>query len=351
MDQSSEQAQLDAKTKELLGKLIKRNLIELKPILDKEGVHYTDIEKSLEDANPARVEGMLHNLEKEGILEAKVIDRAITCPDCSSPEAYSKYICLKCGSHNIEYTRLIEHMKCGYIGTKEKFTKDSFLVCPGCQAVFGEDSKDVTYREIGSCYQCEKCGYRFDKPEIIHLCQKCGRTFTYQDAKYVKIFSYRITNEAVKDLSRNLPIVEDVKDSLTRKGFDVQLHPQVKGASGVSHSFDLLAEKAGTRLAIDISIVGAKNDMISLLGKKVDVNPSEALIIDLSNLDELTTLGKVYGIKVFKAANNQEIPESLERFLTTFAEPETQEEPPETEAPTKLNIEKQIMKARYLMED
>jgi len=351
MDLSSEQAQLDTETKKLLGKLIKRNLIELRPTLDKEGVHYVEIEKSLEDASPVKVEGILHNLEKEGILDAKVIDRAITCPDCGSPEAYSKYICLKCGSHNIEYTRLIEHMKCGHIGTKDKFTRDSYLACPGCQAVFGEDSKDVTYREIGSCYQCEKCGYRFDKPEIIHVCQKCRRTFTYQDARYIKILAYRITNEAVKGLSRNIPIVEAVKDSLTRKGFDVQLHPQVEGTSGVSHSFDVLAEKAGIRLAIDISITGAKNDMISLLGKKVDVNPNEALIIDLSNLDELITLGKVYDIKVFKAAHNQEIPESLERFLASLAEAETQEEPPETEAPTKLNIEKQIMKARYLMKD
>jgi len=54
--------------------------------------------------------------------------------------------------------------------------------------------------------------------------------------------------------------------------------------------------------------------MISLLGKKLDVNPTKALIIDLSNLDELTQLGKVYGITVFKTINTYNLSDFLENF-------------------------------------
>jgi len=247
----------------------------------------------------------------------------LTCPDCSSPEVYSKYACPKCDSHNVEYIELIEHMKCGYIGSKDKFMKDSSLVCPGCQAKFDEDSKEITYREIGSCYQCEKCGYRFDKPEIIHLCQKCERSFTYKDAKYIKIFAYKITDETLNNLGRDLPILEDINKILTDNGFKVQLNPKITGASGVQHSFDILAEKNETRLVIDISLTGNKNDMISLLGKKVDVDPTNALIIDMSNLDELTPLGKVYGITVLKTTDKQNFPDHFENFLVTLDSSET----------------------------
>ena len=212
----------------------------------------------------------------------------------------------------MEYTELLEHMKCGYIGSNDKFIKDSFLVCPNCQTQLTDEA--LQYRVIGNCYQCEKCGYRFDKPDVIHICQKCGRNFTYQEAKYIKIFAYKITEETVNALRGDLPILETIKKTLSDKGFKVQLRPLITGTSGVQHTFDILAEKNKTRIIIDISITGNKNDMISLFGKKLDVNPTKALIIDLSNLDELTQLGKVYDITVFKTADTNNLSNFLENF-------------------------------------
>jgi len=320
MVQDVQKIQIDAQDEDqeqgLLRKLIKKGVFELKPSLNKLGVHYVEAEETWKDVDSTQVEGILKNLEKKGALKSKFIDRVLTCPDCGSPEVYSKYTCPKCNSHNVEYTELLEHMKCGCIGSRDKFMKGSSLVCPGCQAELTEEA--IHYRVIGNCYQCEKCGYRFDKPEIIHFCQKCRRTFKYQEAKYIKIIAYKITDETVNDLGRDLPILENIKKILTDKGFEVQLHPQITGASGVQHPFDILAEKNETRLVIDISITGNKNDMISLLGKKVDVNPTKALIIDLSNLDELTPLGKVYDITVFKTINNHNLPNQFENFLAAL---------------------------------
>jgi hypothetical protein len=90
----------------------------------------------------------------------------------------------------------------------------------------------------------------------------------------------------------------------------------------------MIAEKNETRLVIDISITGNKNDMISLLGKKVDVTPTRALIIDLSKLEELTPLEKVYDITVFKITNN--LKKDFENFLAALDSTLTQKTPENT---------------------
>ena len=331
MEQTSEAAQEDTEKRQIdtqdeeqdfLRKLIKKGVLELKPALNKVGVHYAEAEETWKNADLIQVKGILQSLEKKGALKSQFIDRVLTCSDCNSPEVYSKYACPKCNSLNVEYTELLEHMKCGYIGSNGKFIKDSFLVCPNCQIQLTDEA--LQYRVIGNCYQCEKCGYRFDKPDVIHICQKCGKKFRYQEAKYIKIFAYKITEETVNALKGDLPIFETIKKTLSDKGFKVQLHPLITGTSGVQHTFDILAEKNETRIIIDISITGNKNDMISLLGKKLDVNPTKALIIDLSNLDELTQLGKVYDITVFKTADTNNLSNFLENFQAASDSTENQ---------------------------
>jgi phosphoenolpyruvate synthase/pyruvate phosphate dikinase len=329
LQENAQKVQINAQDrdqeKELLQKLIKKGVIHLEPTVNKSGVHYVEAEETLKNTDSTQVKGILRNLEKKGALKSKFADRVLKCPDCSSPEVYSKYTCPKCSSNNVEYTQLLEHMKCGCIGPKSNFTKGSSLVCPNCQAELKEEA--MHYRVIGNCYQCEKCGYRFDKPEITHICQKCGRTFTYQEANYAKIFSYRITDKTVQDFRKDVSILGDIKEVLADKGFKVQLRPKITGSSGVQHSFDILAEKDEAQLAIDISVTGNKNDMISLLGKKVDTNPTKALIIDLSNLNELAPLEKVYDITVLKTKKEHDLPHQFGSFLATL-EPKEKERNP-----------------------
>jgi hypothetical protein len=68
--------------------------------------------------------------------------------------------------------------------------------------------------------------------------------------------------------------------------------------------------------------------MISLLGKKVDVNPTKALIIDLSKLEELAPLEIVYDITVFKTINN--LKKDFESFLAALDSTLTQKTPENT---------------------
>jgi len=311
----------DDQGQELLRNLMKKGVLELKPTLNKLGVHYVEVEEICKRADLNQIRALLENLEKKGVLKSEFVERVLTCPYCGSPEVYSKYTCPKCDSQNLEYSELLEHIECGYIGPRDSFRTDSQLACPNCQTRFREEL--ILCRVIGRSYLCEKCGYHFDKPGIVHVCQRCGGNFTYQEAKYIKIFAYKIPDE-INHFRRELPVLESIKKILTDNGFKVKLHPKITGSSGTRHTFDILAERSETRLVIDISLTGKKNDGISLLVKKMDVNPTKAIIIDLSPLDELTPLEKIYNITVLKATNSH-LPNYFQNFLSTLdsTEPRT----------------------------
>jgi DNA-directed RNA polymerase subunit M/transcription elongation factor TFIIS len=302
-------------SEELLRKLIKKGVLQLKPTLDKTAVRYLEAEEAW-NANPSQVKIMLDDLMKRNLLRSEPLDRVLTCPHCGSPDVHSKYACPRCKSDNVGFTELLEHTKCGNIGPKDTFVKGTFLVCPRCQSVLTEGGPDN--RIIGNFYQCEKCGYRFDRPDVVHLCMNCGTTSTHQTAKYVKVFRYTIPDEIAKELQRELPALKNLKKTLTDRGFKVQTRARVKGVSGAESVFDILAEKDRVRLVFDVSTTGDKNDIIGLLAKKVDVNPTRAAIIDLSGSDVQTSLGKVYDVVVFKTTADHAAVDGFEKFLAMF---------------------------------
>ena len=61
-----------------------------------------------------------------------------------------------------------------------------------------------------------------------------------------------------------------------------------------------------------------ESEIISLLGKKMDVNPTHALLIDLSDREELLSLGKVYSITIEKGGNEKQLKKELRDFLATL---------------------------------
>jgi len=311
MEQTHAIIEVNAQDEEFLRKLVRKGILALKPSLDRQGIRYVEAEGIWKvDMTEART--IISKLTEKGLLKPDIVDYALTCPQCGSPQVYSKYACPKCKSYNVEFTELIEHTKCGNIGARDSFTKGSSLVCPRCQLELGRKTSD--YRIIGNFYQCQKCRNRFDRPDAVHICQNCGATSTYQNAKYVKIFTYSIAEVAMESLNTELPILENVRKILAEKGFKVQSSAKVAGTSGIQSPFDVLAQKGTIRLAIDVSTTGNKNDIIALLAKKVDVNPTRTAIIDLSTSNEIANLGKVFGITVFNAPEGQGLPEDFKTF-------------------------------------
>ena len=293
-------------------RLIKNGILQLDPTLDKAGVRYVEAEK-VWNAGSSQVRIVLDDLTKRNLLKSEPLDRVLTCPHCGSPDMHSKYACPRCKSDDVGFTELLEHMKCGNISSKDTFEKGAFLVCPRCQSVLGQGGPDS--RVIGSFYQCEKCGHRFDRPDVVHLCMNCGLTSTHQTAKYLRVFRYVIPDEIVKELQRDLPVLKNLRKTLAERGFRVQTRARMKGVSGAESVFDILAEKDDVRLVIDISTTGNKNDIVGLLAKKVDVNPTRAAIVDLSGSDVLTSLGKAYDIVVFNTIADHAVVDGFEEFL------------------------------------
>jgi len=138
-----------------------------------------------------------------------------------------------------------------------------------------------------------------------------------KEAKYIKIYAYKIADETVNKFSKDLPLYDSVAEILLEKGFDTQFNIQLTGTSGVQHPFDIVAKREGILLVADVSLTGDKNDAVSLLGKKMDVNPTEVLLIDLSDRNELLTLGNVYGITILNGGNEKQLKRELRTFLTT----------------------------------
>jgi hypothetical protein len=60
----------------------------------------------------------------------------------------------------------------------------------------------------------------------------------------------------------------------------------------------MVAAKGGVKLIVDVSTFGGQNDLVSLLGKKMDLVGSDALLVDMTGNEELSSLGKVYNIQI-----------------------------------------------------
>ncbi|MFB0543319.1 MAG: hypothetical protein ACETVR_00925 [Candidatus Bathyarchaeia archaeon] len=317
---------LDIEERRLLEKLIEEGLLELRPTIDRDGIRTVEVERVLGKQGYEKVHILIESLAAKGVVESRVMDRLIVCPDCGSLDVYSKYTCPKCHSINVEFTELLEHVKCGYIGPREAFLKDGPLVCPNCKTIFkgeedkGESGPGSKYLVLGSCYRCEKCGYRFDVPEIIHICQKCQRIFTYRDARYVKVYAYRIPDFVVEEFGRALPIKKNIGDVLKERGYNVKMDAEILGVSKAIHTFDIIAEKSGIRLVIDVSKRGAQWDMVSLLGKRMDINPTAAILIDPLGLGEVESLSTVYGIPVIRGRSEEGMKKVLIETLVKIEE-------------------------------
>jgi len=290
-----------------------QGVLEIKPTLTKEGVRYEDAERLMPDVPPSEIENVLRSLSDEGVLAAKTFDRVIICQSCLSPDVHSKYVCRSCRSIEVKLTKLIEHLRCGFIAPLEGFSKGGSVSCPVCKTAKEKD--ESSFRIIGTCYQCEKCGQRFDTPDVMHICQNCGKSFDHTEAWYRELKSYGIEEQVLDEIGIRGSITERASKVLQGQGFRTMAQAKIEGVSKTEHVFDLFAEKGETRLAIDVSPGGRPGDVTVLLGKKVDVGPAGSLLIVSANKELLEPLGKVYGITIIDASTDKALEEDMLAYL------------------------------------
>jgi len=310
------ESRLNQMEEKLLNTLIDKGLRETKPRRRDTMILYTGLEELTDQINEVEMRKLLRSLTAKGYMAEKNYDSAILCPNCASLKVYSKYSCPNCQSNYVSKVQLLEHITCGYMGSNAEFEKEDVLACPKCRTVIAETKESNVgalesgnIRIIGSSFVCDKCGSKFEKPLTTHFCDKCGSSFTYKEAVYLKLPAYELT-EKVEALAPKRYVTETlrrVENALTAKGFKVELDARVKGKSGVEQRFDLTASKDQKLMLLDASAWGNQGDLISLLGKKTDVDANLIVLIDLYGSPNLASLGKPYKIAVIDGRDEKYI--------------------------------------------
>ena len=208
--------------------IINKGIKEVKPIIGDKGIQYEGLDYILIENNYQwdKISDTLKAIAIKGIINKKEDEKFLQCPKCGSPKVYTKYSCLKCESTHITNMRIVEHPFCGFTGTLDSFRKGSGLVCPKCNNKVASSARDVNMKServrkrfikiIGSTFECDKCGWKSDRPNIVHSCSECGSNFSYKNSNYESISSYDIPENVIKELRKSkeitILIVEDNDD-------------------------------------------------------------------------------------------------------------------------------------------
>jgi rubrerythrin len=289
--------------------IVDKGLRVVKPRRNDHTIIYEGLEQLMKEIGGNETKKLLKSLASKGYLEEKTYDSAVVCPNCESVSILSKYSCPQCESINVLKVQLLEHPLCGYIGNRSEFETDGELVCPKCTTKLGsftkaksknQEDKSKIIRVIGSSYACDKCGSRFEKPTITHVCEQCAAAFTYRDAAYERLPSYELTEKTngLTPMRFESDSLKQIEKLLTEKGYAVELDAKIKGKSGVEQHFSLAAKREGKTLLMDVSNWGKQIDIISLMGKKTDVESQSIILLDLTGNPDLEPLGKAYNITV-----------------------------------------------------
>jgi hypothetical protein len=309
----------DREAQALLSRFLRGAIKTLEPAYDpKTGYRYPEVEALVGDQT--RAIALLNRLTQEGLLEAKLYNKVIYCPQCGSNAITFRYCCPFCKSFNIKKSSLIEHVRCGYMDLEENFHKNGKLTCPKCH----EDLRklDVDFRKAGVWCACKDCRKSFDIPTAEHFCTQCRTTSNFEQAIIKDIYSYTLSAHAKEKMSSNMVLIEPIRDLLIKNGFKVDAPAFLVGKSGAKHSFNIAAKHCSGKLVVvdlALSAEGAVSEqpVIALFAKTFDVSPQQAFLVAVPKLgDNARKMAELYNIQAIDARNQDEALAVLAAKLT-----------------------------------
>ena len=327
MEEGKTGIELELDEEKLLYYLIDNKIKTIEPVLYYNKIEYDSVKEFEDYTQKEEFDNLLERLTEKKYLSKSENDRVIRCPNCKSKHSETKYNCPQCNSTKVRRFELIEHLDCGFVGEIDEFIQDEDnLICPKCSTTFPKNSDK--YDVIGISYICDSCGYKFDKPNTSHQCQNCGTVYDYSNSYYMKTYTYNITDK----ITELLPVREirktlrDLEKLFTEKGYEVKLEETMTGKSGESHKLSLIADDLSNKFIIDISPWGKVENIVSLLGKKMDLEPTEAILIDLSEENRLKQLEDIYKVKVWSGKDTTYI-EKIGEYLDSLKHPVVEKKP------------------------
>ena len=250
----------EAKTQQFLRELLQRKeKTEIIPSYNPtKGFVYESVESIFgEKASAQETTRFLERLSRMGLLRKSFFDSVATCPTCSSSRLTVHTSCVKCKSRQLSKTGLKEHVPCGYIGEREKFSNGR---CPKC----GRSLDETPYINMGRWYRCKECGEKFEHPHFDVTCRNCGKTSPIDDSNLESIWKYTLNERKRQEVRQNVASLESISKLLSDLDFDIEAPGWVTGEkSGVRHQFSLVAKKeiSGHKKIIALDMVVGENEV------------------------------------------------------------------------------------------
>jgi len=310
----------DRNTQAFLGRFLGGEMDELEPVYDpKLGYRYPIVEETIGDA--VNAEDFLNELYEAGILERRLYDKIIYCPECGSANISVHYCCPYCKSFNIQKGSLIEHVKCGYMDVEENFRKGTKLICPKCDEEL--EKPDIDFRRAGTWCTCKSCTKSFDIPITSHFCRDCQVNSTFEDGVIKDVYSYSLKEEVKEEAAIGWFAIAPVREFLQKNGFEVETAAFLKGKSGANHAFDIVAYEGDEKekvtvidLAISTGNAVPEQPVIALFAKIFDVSPDNAYLIAIPKMSENgKKMAELYNIKVVEVRSQKEVIKALQDKL------------------------------------
>lgn len=271
---------------------------------------YPDVTKLVPTEDPI---GLLDQLSARGFLKKEYYASEVHCPKCDSSLLRNQYTCAFCQGSRLETGEMIDHYACGYVDFEAKFLKGAKLICPKC----GKELKAIgtDYRRVGKVFKCVDCARDFSAPRIVHVCQNCGTTSTWEKARLGILYQYRINDEKKKDIESMIAVHTPLIEFLREKGFEVESPAFLKGGSGIEHSFDIAAVADGSPILFDIR-TGKESvndiEVISFFAKSADVPHREAILVAVPRAtDRARGLSGLYGVSLLEGNSIDDILASM----------------------------------------
>ena len=304
----------------LISKFLSGEIKKIEPVYDRKvGYRYPVVEAIIGEAS--QVEPFLNKLHKAGVLEKKLHDKLLLCPECSSADISTRYCCPFCKSLDIQKSSLVEHVKCGYMDLEANFQIGDKYVCPKCHE---ELSKiDIDYRKAGIWCVCNNCGKSFDVAVPSHFCRSCMANSTFEEIVMKDVYSYTLKKDVSTESALNWFLVAAIREFLMQEGLNVESPSMLKGKSGANHTFDIVAykeDKSRNVIVVDLAMsagsVVSEQPIIALFAKIFDVSPEKAFLIAMPKLSENgKKMAGLYKISAIEAENQEQALEAMKESL------------------------------------
>jgi hypothetical protein len=279
------------------------------------GFIYKSVESAFEEEIPQeKAVAFLEHLTRLEILNKSFYDTISACPYCNSTIMTLHYNCPNCKSHDIIKTSLTEHIPCGLITEKERFSAGK---CPRCEEEITQDR----CRSMGRWYICRGCNERFEHPKLEFLCRKCNRNFTIEESKIVDIPKYSLNLKKKNEIRQNVASLDNIIKLLQELNFTLETPGIAIGPkSGMQYHFSILARRKiqdhETIVAVDHSVDETEvqsHPLILYIHKTSELKVDLPIFIAIPKLNE-TAKKIAQGYQILLIEGSPESPEAIDQI-------------------------------------